>query len=403
MASLKYYLDTRRAKQDNKYPLKIKVSLNSRNGFMINLKVSLWEDQWNGIEITNHPNKKPLNSYIKRKYADVEDALYRLELSGDIYRLSPREVKERLEHISGLKEKSFYTFKDHFRRFIDLKEKPGTKGIYQLTLNKIEQYDDRMLHFQEINVPWLKGFEHFLKEQEISTNTINLHFRNIRAVFNDAINEEKTELNCYPFRKFKLKTEPTRKRSLTVEQLRDIRDWPCEPHEKQYIDMFMLIFYLRGINLIDLAHLKEIVNGRVEYRRAKTGRLYSVKIEPEAMEIINRYRGKNYVVNILDRYKDHRNYIHRINKNLKEFGTTTVGRRGKKEKKGAFPELSTYWARHTWATIAAALDIPKETIAASLGHGETTVTDIYIDFDQRKVDEANREVIDYVSEIKRSK
>ena len=161
MASLKYYLDTRRAKQDNKYPLKIKVSLNSRNGFMINLKVSLWEDQWNGIEITNHPNKKPLNSYIKRKYADVEDALYRLELSGDIYRLSPREVKERLEHISGLKEKSFYTFKDHFRRFIDLKEKPGTKGIYQLTLNKIEQYDDRMLHFQEINVPWLKGFEHF--------------------------------------------------------------------------------------------------------------------------------------------------------------------------------------------------------------------------------------------------
>ena len=165
----------------------------------------------------------------------------------------------------------------------------------------------------------------------------------------------------------------------------------------------MLIFYLRGINLIDLAHLKEIVNGRVEYRRAKTGRLYSVKIEPEAMEIINRYRGKNYVVNILDRYKDHRNYIHRINKNLKEFGTTTVGRRGKKEKKGAFPELSTYWARHTWATIAAALDIPKETIAASLGHGETTVTDIYIDFDQKKVDEANRKVIDYVSEIKRSK
>ena len=81
MASLKYYLDTRRAKQDNKYPLKIKVSLNSRNGFMINLKVSLWEDQWNGIEITNHLNKKPLNSYIKRKYADVEDALYRLEFS----------------------------------------------------------------------------------------------------------------------------------------------------------------------------------------------------------------------------------------------------------------------------------------------------------------------------------
>ena len=61
-----------------------------------------------------------------------------------------------------------------------------------------------------------------------------------------------------------------------------------------------------------------------------------------------------------------------------------------------FPGISSYWSRHTWATIAASLDIPKETIAAALGHGGNTVTDIYIDFDQRKVDEANRKVIDYV-------
>ena len=61
-----------------------------------------------------------------------------------------------------------------------------------------------------------------------------------------------------------------------------------------------------------------------------------------------------------------------------------------------FPHITTYWARHTWATIAASLDIPKETIAAGLGHGGNTVTDIYIDFDRRKVDEANRRVIDWV-------
>ena len=61
-----------------------------------------------------------------------------------------------------------------------------------------------------------------------------------------------------------------------------------------------------------------------------------------------------------------------------------------------FPGISSYWSRHTWATIAASLDIPKETIAAALGHGGNTVTDIYIAFDQRKVDEANRKVIDHV-------
>ena len=73
-----------------------------------------------------------------------------------------------------------------------------------------------------------------------------------------------------------------------------------------------------------------------------------------------------------------------------------VGRVGRKLRKPLFPSLSSYWARHTWATIAASLDIPKETIAAALGHGGNTVTDIYIDFDRRKVDEANRRVLDWV-------
>lgn len=69
----------------------------------------------------------------------------------------------------------------------------------------------------------------------------------------------------------------------------------------------------------------------------------------------------------------------------------------KREYNGLFPELSTYWARHIWATVAASLDVPKETIAAALGHGGNSVTDIYIDFDHNKVDEANRKVIDFLN------
>lgn len=72
------------------------------------------------------------------------------------------------------------------------------------------------------------------------------------------------------------------------------------------------------------------------------------------------------------------------------------GRGGKKIRESLFPDISSYWSRHTWATIAAELDIPKETIAAALGHsiGNPT-TSIYIKFNQKKVDEANRRVIDY--------
>ena len=81
-------------------------------------------------------------------------------------------------------------------------------------------------------------------------------------------------------------------------------------------------------------------------------------------------------------------------KNIGETKRNGLG--GKKAVNPLFPELTTYWARHSWATIAASLDIPKETIAAALGHGGNTVTDIYIDFDVRKIDEANRRVIDWV-------
>ncbi len=117
-----------------------------------------------------------------------------------------------------------------------------------------------------------------------------------------------------------------------------------------------------------------------------------------------------FSLNVLDRYDKYQDYLHRLNNNLKKIGPVEYVKNATKPKgnrtntgpdkvkyNGLFPDMSTYWARHTWATIAASLDIPKETIAAALGHGGNTVTDIYIDFDQKKVDKANRKVIDYVN------
>lgn len=397
MASIWYYLDTRRRKADGTFPLKIKIGLNAKDGCLINLKISLREDQWENGEVVRHPNRRFLNTYVKQRYLDITNSIFKLEITGAINRMSPVEIKKYVESSLGAVADEAYTFSEHFERFISTREKESTKDIYHQTLLKVELFSPGKLAFSDINIIWLKGFEQFLKGQGLSVNSINLHIRNIRAVFNDAINEDKAEQNLYPFRKFKLKSEETRKRSLTIDQLRAIRDWPCEPHEQQYIDIFMLMFYLRGINMIDLAGLTKIDNGRVEFRRAKTGRLYSIKIEPEAEAIINKYRGKNFLLNINERYSNYKNYLHRMNRNLKEFGYTRVGKRGKKDKEGAFPFLSTYYTRHTWATLAAYLEIPKETIAAALGHGKKDVTDIYISFDQNKIDEANRRVIDYLN------
>lgn len=279
-----------------------------------------------------------------------------------------------------------------FQTFADSRKANRTREIYTITLDRIKEYDCNAdkLTFEDVTVHWLKGFDTFMTERSPSQNARNIHLRNIRAVFNDALDNEYTQ--TYPFRKFKIKAIPTVKRSLSVARMRTLLSYtPTLARQVKSLESFKLIFYLIGINLIDLCALKpeNYVDGRINFYRAKTGRLYSIKVEPEAQELIERYKGKEHLLDISDIYGDNHNFLKRLNRNLQEIADEL-----------GLPRITSYWARHTWATLAAELDIPKETIAAALGHGGQTVTDVYIDFDQRKVDEANRRVIDYVKSIK---
>lgn len=284
-----------------------------------------------------------------------------------------------------------------------LKRANNTRTLYESTIAKLRDYvgeqADR-LTFSDITPTWLAEWDAWMS-RTLSTNGRAIHLRNLRAVFNAAINDERT--TAYPFRRFKVRQEQTRKRSLSVEQLRQLRDYPCEPHHRMYRDIFMLMFYLCGVNAADLleATPEQLRDGRFEYRRAKTGKLYSIKVEPEAQEIINRYKGTGHLLSIRDRYINRKNFAFRMNHELQEIGEMKrVGRGGKKVYVPLFPDLTAYWSRHTWATIAASLDIPIETISAALGHSYgSPTTAIYIAFDQRKVDDANRRVIDYVNGV----
>lgn len=310
-------------------------------------------------------------------------------------------VRDHVGRVLGLLEEAeddtSGNFTRHFQRFIDGKANKGTRGVYKHTLDKIRLFDPDVdnKRFEDITLQWLTDFEAFCAATA-SKNARNIHLRNIRAVFNNAIDYEIT--TAYPFRRFKIRPEATRKRALPVEELRRLFEYPVEDYAEIYRDMFKLIFMLIGINSADLWALKSIThNGRIEYKRAKTGRLYSIKVEPEAMEIINKYQGVNGLLCIADRWSDSRNFRHQCNKALQRIGAVERrGRGGKKIITAEFEGVTTYWARHSWATVAASLDIPRDTIAAALGHGGNTVTDIYIDFDQHKVDEANRQVLDWV-------
>lgn len=394
--SCKITLDTRRADRDGKYPIVIvirnKNTVRVPTGYKTNL------ENWDGDRFnSNEANYKRKNIVINDMYVKIDRLL--LDYEDDNVRMSDTDLRDEILHIISGKErkkdKGFIHFVEEFAN----KKTGSTRLVYLSTRDKIKLFDEEA-KFDSIDHKWLVRFENYLREAGNKVNTIGIHMRNMRAVFNYCIDEEYT--TSYPFRRYQIKKEETRKRSLSANEIATLRDYPCEPHQEKYRDIFMLMFYLIGINAVDLLMAKnsDVRSGRLEYKRAKTGRLYSILIEPEAEEIINKYKGENYLINVMEEYTNYKDFSHRMNENLREIGEVErKGLGGKKIRKPLFPDISTYYSRHSWATIAAELDIPKETIAHALGHAwaNSTTTDIYIKFNEKKVDEANRKVIDFLS------
>lgn len=398
MPNTKLYLDKRSVKKNGEAPIKISITHNHKAA-QLSTGISVKPEQWNAdlMKIVGHPKKAALNSLLQRKKFEADDIIEEYARTHNLRNVTAIKLRDLILHHDDEVVTDENLFSPWMERFMDMKS-DGTKRIYNETYKKLCVFADmKTLTFDDINKDWLLRFDAWLAKTSPSKNARNIHLRNIRAVFNYAIDEE-LDIR-YPFRKINLRREETKKRALTVEQLRDLFAYPVEDYQVRYLDMFKLIFFLIGINMTDLLHLKDITaDGRIEYHRAKTHRLYSIKVEPEAMEIIEKYRGREWLLNPLDTCKSHITYYQHFNKALQKIGDVSFeGTRHVKVVKPVFPKLTSYWARHSWASIAAELDIPKETIAAALGHSiGNPITSIYIDFNMKKVDEANRRVMDWV-------
>ena len=398
MKNVKLYLDTRRVDARGTAVVKIRL-IKNRAAAYISTDIRVTPEQWDSEQglVVKHPRAKNLSIFLANELMQVEEIL--LDHHDEFLPLSATEIMKAVQGYRNPEKKKdekpndlFYPYAEGF---MNAKDKPRTKEIYAATLSRIRDYTDfyDSLRFTDITVDWLKDFDKFLQKFSPSANARGIHLRNIRAVFNDALDREL--ITHYPFRKYKIKKEETVKRSLTAQQLARLFLYEPREYAERYLDIFKLMFYLIGINTVDLAGLKEINQGRVEYHRAKTNRLYSIKVEPEAMKIIEKYLGeKDCLLNVFEDRKDYLSFGRLMNKALHDIGKEMDGRSRTK----TFTNLTTYWARHTWATIAASLDIPKETIAKALGHGGREVTDVYIRFDDKKIDKANRQVIDYLNE-----
>lgn len=277
----------------------------------------------------------------------------------------------------------------------------STKAIIERTAAKVEDYDPSAGF--GIDEGWLDGFCKHLKEQGTSVNGIGLHLRNIRTVFNWARRKKMTKE--YPFLDYQIKVENKAVRNMSLAQLRELRDYPCEAWQREYRDIFILMVYLAGVNIGDLLLCEKLVNGRLVYSRQKTGKQISIKVYPEAMEIIERYKGEGYLINPMNRYKDYHGYMHRMNNGLKKIGKVEivpdkVGKMRKHKVTPVFDGLSTYVARYTFASIAAECGIERDVIAACLGHSWADVTSHYIAYSQKQIDDAVKKVIAYINSDK---
>lgn len=383
MVRINIRLDTRYKRKDGRSTLKIAIHHNGKTLYA-STSIYIRSDEWDkdNQRVLGAQNRG-VNAMLQKRKADMEARLLVLQDKGLLRTLTDRQLVNYLTGISD-DERPHY-FKEVLEKYVSTKTNKRTREIYEATIKKLQSFGDYdTITFEEMNVSWLRSFDAWLSETEKSANARSIHLRNIRTIFNAALDDEL--ITVYPFRRFKIAQQETEKRSISVEDMRRLLHCHIEPFQEKYRDCFFLQFYLIGINTVDLAALPvdAVQGGRIRYKRSKTGKLYNIKVEPEATKILQKYRGKTHLLSWFDNRKDYRTFVMHYDKNLQRIA-----------KGNALPPITSYVARHSWASYASELDIPKDVISHALGH-HTTVTDTYIRFNLDKVDAANRKVIDYL-------
>ncbi len=386
-------LDTRRALKDGTFPVKIAVSYGTN--LYLNTDVSVSTDEWNEKERkVEGPRAKRLNDVLSSSLTRVANRVLNLREDGRFSKMTSAQLKKALTALDPDAVEEESTPKPNLlqiaRMCLKTKDAESTRSLYALTISKLEAFipTPEEFYIEDMTKTWLHDFQASIGGK---VNTQALHMRNLRHICNFALDEELTDV--YPFRKYHIKHEETMKKALPIGKLRAIaRLQDLTFFHAEHRDVFLMQFYLRGINLGDLAAMTQenIVDGRIIYRRSKTSRLFSVKLEPEMERIIEAHRGVQHLLAPFDRYKSAKDYLHHLNDCLKALHG--------KDGKPIEPKLSSNWARHTWATLCADIDIPDPTITLGMGHATAghKTTAIYIKRDMSKVDEANRKVIDYL-------
>lgn len=347
------------------------------------------------------------NKLLRKKLAEAESIITKLDLSDSL--LSSEQVKNEIIKAKKVGKNSLLSYIDSIADEFKKIGKVGTSTCYRDLKRSLKKYLESQgltdITFIEVTPTFLKKYENDFRSRGVKDTGISFYFRGLRAVMNKAISEGYCRREMYPFDNYKVSkfSTHTSKRALKKNEIEKIVKLKLEPDSTKFHarNIFLFSYYNWGINFSDIAMLKweNIKNERLIYVRLKTNKPYNVLLLEPSLKILkyykkNFFRGNDsYVFPILDIEKHKtpvsiKNRIHKIlgetNKDLKKIG---------EEAKLTIP-LTTYVARHSYATVMKRSGVSTSIISEALGHDSERTTQIYLDsFENDMLDEASKAIL----------
>jgi len=402
---IKVILRTNKANKNGQSPLTLRFIHNRVTKFVaLGLSVApcYWDKEAEMLT-TDCPDRAALQSKIDGTLTGFQKKIKRLEAL-DIPVNFDTLFEVKTAHIAGI------TIEQGFNEEIERLESLGkihsaTKHRYALQV--LEGYKPTSMAIEAIDLDYLKGLELYLRKRGNRDNSIATRFAIFKAIYNKAVKERRIETKQNPFSLYQVGSlwAKTRKRAIGKEDIQRLIDLEItEGHTTGYRqlakDLFLFSYFTAGMNFGDMARLryKDLIKGRIYYSRHKTQKLLSFQLVPNAVQIIGKYSKtghakEDYIFPILNRnvhrtpqqiFNRTHKVLAKINRELKVLGKLI----------GLEVPLTTYVARHTYATVLKRSGVSVALISESLGHSDLSTTQIYLDsFENSQIDEAMQHLL----------
>jgi integrase len=388
---------------NGEHPLMIRITKNRKRSYAalkMSCSLDLWDEKKNEPS-KKHPKRDEIKAIIHRKLLEYQDV--KIELKNKNKNVSASGLINLVERPKrSLSVLQF--FREVYERLL-LSEQVGNSKTYKFVYNSFKKFADKNksdFSFSELDYSVLIKYESALRQRKVSENTLSIHFRTLRALYNLAILENIAEEKDYPFNNFKVskfKTEANR-RAISRIEIRKIEKLNLEVGSAIYEarQLFLFIYYGQGINYVDIAKLKwsNRNQDRISYIRSKTKKPLNFVLTDPLLEILNYWfpvtgnDSDNYIFPILVKGRHETaiqidNRIHKMrtetNNLFKEIGKLV----------GVATPLTTYVSRHTFATTLKYQGISTAIISEAMGHKTEGITQSYLkSFDNNVIDAAVR-------------